>query len=382
MNSRRFFLVLASLLPLVVFGCFAEPEAGDDSLAIELRWVRSYPTERRSDVETGLLWTLSLLGAALSRDEPSPLIWRGDTIALSLETAGIDSAVLRNWRRLFTVLKASEEYQRRGGIDIGRFVALTLCSSHHYYLLTGASSSYEQVRERYDFDPQLAAIVESSVAVGNRLIEISRGDTADELAFVAHEGTGSVQQGSFRPVEHELLTVMANGQLRFALYDTSGSIKPAASDAVTTAGKPAKCLWCHESQLSRPFVGRTSVAGYYSPAGFERQVANKDEILRRARAGLRSRIDFGHGQDHTYAELLYLSFYEPSAERLANEWGVPVEQAEQLLEDFPSHANDEFEFLGNKLYSRSQIDTLSPYDVIEVPTDPREPSLYEPNLLR
>ena len=106
------------------------------------------------------------------------------------------------------------------------------------------------------------------------------------------------------------------------------------------------------------------------------------DVLQRARSRLDSRIDFARTQDHTYAELLYISFYEPSPERIAGEWNVPVARVREALTGLPTHAHDEFDFLGEQLYRRSDIDTLAPYGVLAPPTDPREPSAYEPDLLR
>ena len=59
-------------LALCTFGCVEveQPPPGDETLTIELRWIEGFPRERRSHVETGLLWTLSYLSAGLPRDEP------------------------------------------------------------------------------------------------------------------------------------------------------------------------------------------------------------------------------------------------------------------------------------------------------------------------
>lgn len=370
------------ILLALTSACAEDPPPATDnaSLAINLRWVASYPRERQSDVESGLLWTLSFLGAGLPDEGPSALTWSGDVVTLRLDRAGISAEALPHWERLVTAMKASGEYRSSGALDIGRFVALTLCSAWHYYALTGASPRYEDARAEHELDPQPVAIIESSVAIGNRLIEMPVPSSG--IAFVAHEIAGSVQEGRFEIVEHELLAVMPNGQLRFALYDLAGALKPSASATLTAAGKPSKCLWCHETHLLGPFEGRTSIDGYQSLRDFERGLAELSDRLSRHRTSLRSRIDFGREQDHTYAELLYLGFYEPTIERLANEWRITEESARELLSGFPTHPHSEFPFLGDALYRRSEVDVLAPYDVLEVPTDPREPSGYEPNLLQ
>ena len=370
------------MVALLAGSCSAPPPPSDPDLSIELRWIKGYSGESRSDVEVGLLWTLSFLGAALPADGPDALSWRANVVTLRLDYAGIGPEVLPQWKRLLSSLKASEEYRHMGGLDVGRFVAMTLCSSNHYYALTGAETSYERAYARRAFATQHVAIVESSVSHGNRLIEVAQGPTAADIAFVAHEGPGSISVGSFVVEEHELLDVMTNGQLRFALYGADGALKPAATSTVTAAGKPGKCLWCHEIALSRPFDGRTSVPGYGSLGEFERLIAQRMDVLQRARSRLDSRIDFARTQDHTYAELLYISFYEPSAERIAGEWNVSVAHVREALTGLPTHAHHEFDFLGDRLYQRSDIDSLAPYGALAPPSDPREPSTYEPDLLR
>jgi len=373
---------IVSILALLTGSCAAPPAPSDPDLSIELRWIESYGGESRSDVEVGLLWTLSFLGASLPADGPPALSWRGDVVTLRLDHAGIGPEALAQWKRLLTALKANDEYRDMGALDVGRFVALTLCSSNHYYALTGAEPSYERAYARHEFASQHVAIVESAVSHGDRLIEVSESATVGEIAFVAHEGPGSIHLGTFAVEEHELLDVMANGQLRFALYAADGILKPAASAALTAAGKPGKCLWCHEIALSRPFAGLTSVPGYRSLGEFERLISQRMDSLQHARSKLDSLIDFRRTQDHTYAELLYISFYEPSAERIAGEWNVPVARVREALIGLPTHAHQEFDFLGDRLYRRSDIDALAPYRALTPPTDPREPSAYEPDLLR
>jgi hypothetical protein len=279
-------------------------------------------------------------------------------------------------------MKTSEEYQAMGAVDIGRFVAMTLCSSNHYYALTGAATRYEQAYARRAFARMRVAIVESGVSHGDRVVEIADGAMVADIAFVAHEGSGTVSQNTFRAEERELLDVMPNGQLRFAVYGADGALKPASSRTLTRAGKPSKCLWCHETHLLRPFEGVTTVPGYVSVRAFEQRLSGRTAELRTARSALDSRIDFEREQDHTYAELLYLTFYEPSAERIALEWGAPLARVRETLSALPTHTHGEFDFLGPRLFRRSDVDALAPYGALEPPTDPREPSAYEPDLLR
>lgn len=346
------------------------------ALTIDLRWVKAYPAESRAKVETGLLWGLSFLGAELPRDA-DVLSWNGNIVTVRLDRAGLIPGTEQSWEQLLAAMKVSDEYRVTTGLDIGRFMALTLGSSHHYFALTGASSNYAAAIEQQRFDPRQIAIVESAVARGNRLIEVGlRG------FFVAHEGTGVIADGTFQKSDTEVLDVMKNGQLRFALYDHDGKLKPATSAELAVAGKPAKCLWCHEIVLQPAFSARTQVDGYYAPADLDRMTESHMRRLDAYRGKLRSKIDFAKRQDHTYTELLYISFFEASAERIAREWNMPSERVEELLRGLPTHSHREFSFLGKRLYRREDIDARAPFKVIRSPSDPREPSEYEPNLLR
>jgi hypothetical protein len=126
----------------------------------------------------------------------------------------------------------------------------------------------------------------------------------------------------------------------------------------------------------------TDVAGYYTRREFDGFVDERMRIINVQRAAIRSQIDFSRQADHTYAELLYVSFFEPSLDRLAREWNMPVEQAAHLLRDAPTHFNEEFPFLGSKLYSRKDVDRFTPHKTVAAPPDAREPSPYEPDLLK
>jgi len=372
------------LIALLSYGCMNDERQlppRNARLSIDLRWIKAYSRETKADVETGLLWGLSFLGAALPRDA-HVFSWNNNIVTVDLERARVVKGTEESWGRLLVVLKESDEYRAMRAVDIGRFMALTVCSSNHYFALTGASTTYEELPRKRKLEAKRVAIVESSVARGNRLLDVGEGSNFGDILFVAHEGNGSIKNGTFHEEESEVVDSMANGQLRFALYDVSGKLKPAANPSLSVAGKPGKCLWCHEVRLQRTFISGTDLDGYYSRREFDSIVADRMRILNLYRSNLKSKVDFTRLQDHTYAELLYISFFEPSLERLAGEWGVPIEQAELLLRDVGTHVNDEFSFLGSKLYRRKDVDGLAPYKTVGVPTDPREPSFYEPDLLR
>jgi len=358
----------------------------DPSLVIKLRWIKSYPSQSRSQVNTGLFWALSFLGAKLPADA-GVISWDGTMVTLDLDAAGVADTSKAAWKKLLLVLKSSDEYRMMGGIDIGRFAFLSLCSSYQYYALTGVSPSYEQFRARHTFAPKQVAIVESAVAHGNRLIEVGQATDINSVVFVAFEGAGALQDHSFQKADIETLDLMENGQLRFGLYDLEGHLKATTTPALTDAGKPSKCLWCHEINLQPPFKNVTDLKGYYSTQEFKELVAAATRVIAGYRKTLASKVDFTRLQDHSNAEDLYLSFAEPTAGRLAAEWNMPVERVEQLLagRNLKTHPHSERiddDVLGDNLYDRNDVDSLAPYATIRGPSDMREASNYEPNLLQ
>ncbi len=384
--------MVALLVGLSLLGCVGcsrtnlEPAPKDPGLVIKLRWIKSYPTQSRPNVETGLYWALSFLGAKLPADA-AVLSWDGSVVSLDLDAAGVAQATRPAWRKLLRVLKSGDEYRIMGGIDLGRFVFLSLCGSYQYYALTGVSPSYAEFRARHTFDPREMAIVESAVARGHRLIELAKGDDFQSVAFVAFEGTGSLKDGSFQKADIETLDLMDNGQLRFGLYDREGHLKATTTPALTAAGKPSKCLWCHEMNLQPPFRNVTDLDGYYSTREFKDFVASAARLIAGYRSTLESKVDFKGLQDHSQAEALYLSFAEPTAGRLASEWNIPLDRVKQLLaaRNLRAHPHNEAiddDILGDDLYDRNEVDPLAPYAPIRGPSDMREASGYEPNLLQ
>jgi hypothetical protein len=384
---------MASLLAVIILfgaaGCSGTGQPSppkDPSLVIKLRWIKSYPGQSQSQVNTGVYWGLSFLGAKLPADA-AVISWDGTMATLDLDAAGVAETSKAAWKKLLQVLKSSDEYRMMGGIDIGRFVFLSLCSSYQYYALTGVSPRYSQFRAGHTFSAKQVAIVESAVAHGNRLIEVGQGEDINSVVFVAFEGVGALRDHSFQKADIETLDVMENGQLRFGLYDLDGQLKAATTPALTDAGKPSKCLWCHEINLQLPFRNVTDLQGYYSTNEFRALITRATRIIANYRKTLASKVDFTRLQDHSNAEDLYLSFAEPTAIRLAAEWNISVDRVERLLasRNLKTHSHSERiddDVLGDNLYDRNEVDPLAPYATVRGPSDMREASSYEPNLSR
>ena len=66
---------------------------------------------------------------------------------------------------------------------------------------------------------------------------------------------------------------------------------------------------------------------------------------------------------------------------MAIEWSMDEPSVKALLKNESTFINDEFTFLGAELYNRNDIEKHSPYKTIQVPTNMREESAYEPDLI-
>jgi hypothetical protein len=356
-------------------------------LRICLRWSRAYPEENWGRVRTGLLWTLSHLGAELPKGQfDGAFRFVGpDLFILDLGRVGFSTDAQRVLMPLLDSLRRTEEYRTQCAIDVGRWVVLMAHTPAHYYAITGAAPDYATFRARHALDAAdtrvyTFPVVRSSIANGNRLVAFREGAHPTEWAFVAAEGTGRLEHGNFQATEYEAIDIMPNGQLRFAIYDAAGRLEAATPTHLGEAGKPGKCMWCHESSLQVLYTPTYRVPGHLTPDAFVLQMQQLKKRLLHYQLGRGSDIQFQRSDDHTEHELLYITFMEPSVERLSQEWGRSVQYVRTRLRGLTPHTHAEFGWLG-PLYHRADVDRLAPYAVTPVPDDVREPSRYEPDFL-
>ncbi|MBX2873073.1 MAG: hypothetical protein KTR30_13255 [Saprospiraceae bacterium] len=377
-------LLFSILLGFILAHCTTDqlrPQLeGKDS--IQLRWVKAYEGENMEQVMLGLQWSLSFLGAHLPPETWPQAVQFIDQeeFILDLGKVGFTPSTLAAWHKILERLKASEEYQVKGSIDLSRFLVLSLHSSWHYYELTQVPdnlTAYLAQQEQAPLDS--FPIVNSSIATEPRLIRFHTQGELSERYFIADEGKGIL--GLDQPVDHfEILDILPNGQLRFMLYDESGNLVPAAPLATTRAGKPSKCLWCHEVNVQPLFQPTPNQPGFLTSEYFQGVVDSTNQLLDAYRASLPTELKHSEKQAHTQSELLYIVFMEPSLERVAREWNLSEEATQEILKDFPTHTFAEFPFLGD-LYYRNWIDSLAPYRAERPPDSVREPG-WEPNFFR
>jgi hypothetical protein len=197
------------------------------------------------------------------------------------------------------------------------------------------------------------------------------------MGFVAEEGKGSLFENTFKPDVFETFDMMPNGQFRFAIYNKEGKLIDASPADHSEAGKPGKCMWCHETNIPPLFTKNIAVEKMLSNADFTQLVQHLQKKLDSFRAAMSTDMNFKKQPEHTTSELLYISFMEPSVYRLRHELNNDT-LVLQKIRKLPTHLYDEFPFLGN-LYTRKIVDTYFPCSKIRVPDFVREKSKFEPD---
>jgi hypothetical protein len=364
--------------------CTSDKLTPPSDLKIQLQYYYNAASPDQQSLESGLKWYFSYLGATLQKGQLANAIkWKRNTnhnalLEIDCSKLGFSLAAEDALKQIIQVIKNSPAYQENQYIDLGRFVALTLNSSNHYYAITGVYPSFNDFKNAYNFEDTAVISLNngaSSVTSGNRIIYQTKNAVTNfqQMAFIALEGTGDLQQGNFEASDFEVFDFMPNGQPRFAIYDEHGQLKTAVPMPLGEAGKPAKCIWCHESTIQPNFVLQ-----HPQSTAFNQNINIKNTLLNTARNQFDSDLSYLLLQEHHFAELLYISFMEPTAERLAQEWNYTLTETQALLQTYTTHTHHEYPQLGN-LYNRNDVDHLHPLPVLQTPESAHEASFYEPN---
>lgn len=376
-------LFIIGVVGLMLLGCTHEPMqpkvSSDDE--ITLIWHKSHAEAKRSHADTGILWLCSYLGADVnSQALTSAIRWEGNLMQLNLRKMGFSSTARTNIQLIYQQSAHTEQHQLHQAMDMGRFAALTLCASQHYYALTGVPQRLEHfISGRVQ--NQSYAIMQSTVSKGPRLVHMNaHAPSAEGWIAVAVEGSLDSAAARMDSMEYEVMDFMPNGQPRFAVYDHSGQLVSAADSVFSAGGKPAKCMWCHESNVNPNFASSFSHPEFLSVDTFNARTWRLRSEVREWQQSIPSAIHFDNLQNHSYAEWLYLEFYEPSEMRLASEWKMSLADVRNLLTALTPHDNPEFDFMKQR-YHRAALEPMAPFTGLEVPVKPRELTTFEPTLI-
>lgn len=353
-----------------ITGCTHDPIIEPEENMITLKWNQAYVTESEDDVVLGLNWALGNIGARHKLVVP---VDENKRFQLDLNDLGFSVSAKNQIKKLHESLKRSEEYQQTGAIDVGRYVTLILGASEHYYAATGVPQRLSDVLANYQLELEKGYVSNSAVSSQHRVISFSKQVGLRQL-FLSVE----IDSFSNKILEFETIEIMENGHLRYGVFDKDSNRLNVSDPKFSAAGKPAKCMWCHESKISPLFTIQNDRAGYLSYLQLKDTLNWFSAHLHQKQLQLQRGVDFSQKQDHTKMELLYISFMYPSAERLSNEWGMHVNLVKSKLSGLTTTTYSEFPFLGD-LYQRAEVNPFSPYQGLSVSTSVREFSTQEVN---
>ncbi|MBW1295770.1 hypothetical protein [Aquimarina litoralis] len=345
---------------------------------INLKWNKSYPEDTFTKNVIALKWCLSFLGSDLVADTSTVgmSISNEPMITLNINQLKFNKNATKYLQKLNSKLKKTEEYKKNNAIDLGRYIALTIGSSYHYYKIVDIPDKLQEYYALYSFDTINGYIDDSSVSLIDRIISISKNNTEKRQAYISTE----VDSITKKIYEYETLEIMNNGQLKFGIYDHNGNIKDVADRSVTNAGKPAKCIWCHETGVQPLLSKQNDHKGYLTYLALQDSLDDNNKLLRSYQDKHWKDKEITNKRLHTEMEISYISFMEPSAEHLSNEWGISIEEVKTKLKHLSTHKHHEFGFIGD-LYHRKDVDVLAPWKSMEVPESIREKSTNEVNYL-
>lgn len=371
---RNLILIILSLLLL---SC--ENDSYSDLIetksSLNLKWNKAYTDDSIDKSLIGLKWALSYVGASLPNSDEGFAV-SNTTITIDYKKLGFSGNAQDKLETLHSKIINSDEYQQTNAVDLGRYVSLLIGASEHYYEIIGTSKNLNQLLDKYTLLPQKGYVNNSEVSLEHRIIQFSEQNGFNQL-FLSEEFdpiTGEVY-------EYETIELLSNGQLRFGIFNANGVRKNNADEAHSNAGKPAKCMWCHESNINQMYSPQNDFSGYLTYNTFQNTLLNYRELNRNLKLSLTNGVDFSQTQQHTLTELLYISFMEPSAERLSVEWSMSVSEVQNLLSSLSTHIYPEFPFLGN-LYNRNEVESFAPFNGLSVSSSVRETSQTEVNHLQ
>lgn len=351
---------------------------------INLKWIKAYPKQNFETVKLGMLWSFSYMGAMLPKNclDSAITFIDSSTFQIKFEKLGFNKAAIEALAVICDSLKKSEEYKTNQSLDMSKFFVLTLYSPYHYYKITQCANTLNDFIKQHNLlNPMQFGVTVSMVSKGHRLIKFTK-DTTNVLAmgYMAEEGEGSLIDKSFKSNVFECFDVMHNGQFRYAIYNADGELTDMSSAHFSTAGSVGKCMWCHETYIQPLFTKNVEVQQMLSNVEFEKYVSTLQKKLEIYRKSLNTSILFENKQDHTNSELLYISFMEPSAMRLKNEFGNDSLAFKKCINS-KTHLYDEFPFLG-ELYKRNEVEKFKSFKTINLPESIREKSKYQANYFR
>ena len=364
-----------SLFLMIAFtGCLSDKTEPFSVDHVTLKWHKGYEDDSFEKAITGLNWALSHIGA--KNLVPTNRVFDSESkVKIYPVEIGLKHKSQEVLGRLHAKITQSEAYQKRGDIDMGHYVTLLLGSSEHYYALVDLPNNLSDLEEGYTFSSVNGYINNSAISAKHRVLKFTDQHVLNQL-FISQE----IDSITGEIIEFETLDLLPNGQPRFGIFAANGERIEGANPVNSSAGKPGKCMWCHESKIQPLFSIQEPRVGYLTPNELRDTLLFFRESHKNMLELQTLGVNFETPTDHVLMELLYIAYMEPSVDRLALEWGISTNEVENLLENVSTHEHEEFSFLGAR-YFRKDVQEFAPYQSLSVSDNVRELEGIEVNHL-
>ncbi len=348
------------------------PDSPDE---IQLKWNASYENDKIDDAILGLNWALSQVGGKNTRNSTNGFEINEQTITLNLNQIQFSEKGYLAMFSLHQSLKNSETYYKNGSIDVGRYITLLIGSSIHYYRFVNMPAHLSEVISKYKLQPQKGFLNNSAISPNHRTLAFSAPEHLNQL-FLSSE----IDSVTGRTIEFETMELGSNGQIIFGIFDADSHLVNSADPSISASGKPAKCMWCHESKINPLFRTQSDSLGFLTANQLRDSLVSFRQIHIESQSHLSSGIYYSKLEAHVQMELQYILFKQPSPMRLANEWNMTQNKVETLLANQPRFTYPEFPFLPAG-YIRNNIESYAPFIGLLTSKSVREPSPYEVNYI-
>lgn len=205
---------------------------------LALRWTpASEGPETWDDARRGVWWGLASLGAG---PDASALSHEQDDSGATSFSVNPERLQLGDADALQAAYDELAAIQ--APVEIGQLFLATVYEPDVYYAITATPPDFASWQVDHPMpDPFEHTVDASSVSFGARTVRFDTAATSLHSDSVESDGS------------HEVLDVLPNGLLRFAVYDADDRLAPEVDPLVAVAGGPGTCMSCHFGKLLRTF---------------------------------------------------------------------------------------------------------------------------------
>ncbi len=250
---------------------------------LALRWTpASEGPETWADARRGVWWGLASLGAAPDSAALSHEQDDGGATVFSVDPGRLELGDAVAFQAAYDDLAALQT-----PVEIGQLFLATVYEPEIYYAITATPSDFATWEAGHPMPaPFEHTVSASSVSFGDRTVHFDSDRTSLHSNSVESDGS------------HEVLDVLPNGAMRFAVYDADGALAPEVDPMVAVAGGSGTCMSCHFGKLLQTFDRLPE------DAELDALIADRQLAIDEARLAIDGPVDFADDTPNQFEGLV------------------------------------------------------------------------------